>query len=301
MKKYYQRLILFSLAGFTLFNIKEGQSINNNQTINNDYHLTLDEIIADKFKFDSKFEIDIDNTFEDIIQKPSDSTSESIGSSDISSDNLSSDINQNISSDSMSSENISTGLGTSIDSSSSSNEYYEQVVNVYLNPSVQTANYYVNNLGTEAKNMNDIVEYMVQELSDIEFIKLSYNLSYLPLKESVKQSNNLDTDIHFSLHSNAGGGSGSEIYTNPGNTHFAKYIYDKYTSQIGNFKKRGVKTTTSFYEIKNSTADHKVLLELLFHDNVEEATYIVNNKKKIAKILSQGIVDYIKEFYLNIY
>lgn len=197
----------------------------------------------------------------------------------------------------------SNSQSSSSDSSENNNDKveYARKVNVYLNPSVQTSNLYVNNLGTEAQHMNDIVKYMVNELSDIEFISLTYNLNYLSLKQSVAQSNNLKSDIHFSLHSNAGGGSGSEIYTPINNTHFANYIYDQYTSKIGNFKKRGVKQTNSLYEIKNSNATHRVLLELLFHDNLTEAKYIVENKQKIASILSKGIIDYIKEFYLNIY
>lgn len=178
---------------------------------------------------------------------------------------------------------------------------YSKQITVYLNPSVQTKNLYVNNLGTEAQHMNDIVRYMVEELSDIEFIKLTYNLNYLSLKDSVKQSNDLKSDIHFSLHSNAGGGSGSEIYTPINNTHFGSYIYDEYTRQIDDFKKRGVKQTNTLYEINNSKAEHRVLLELLFHDNLKEAKYIIDNKQKIASVLSQGIIKYIKEFYLNIY
>ena len=66
-------------------------------------------------------------------------------------------------------------------------------------------------------------------------------------------------------------------------------------------KKRGVKYTTSLYEIKNVKAKDRVLLELLFHDNVEEANFIVNNKEKISKILVNSICDYVKKFYFNIY
>lgn len=177
---------------------------------------------------------------------------------------------------------------------------FDKKIKVYLNPSVQIRNLYVNNLGDEGKNMNDIVEYMVEDLCNVNYIDLKYNLSYLSLSESVKESNQFGADIHFALHSNAGGGNGSEIYTSK-NNEFAKYIYERYTKGIGNYEKRGVKSNSNLYEIKNSKAENRVLLELLFHDNAKEAQYIVDNKKYIASILSEGIKDYIKEFYFNIY
>lgn len=203
-----------------------------------------------------------------------------------------------------SSSSMDSHLSSEIDLSSetnlSSNSIFDKKIKVYLNPSVQTKNLYVNNLGNEGKNMNDIVEYMVDDLCNVDYIDLKYNLRYLSLSESVSESNKSDADIHFALHSNAGGGKGSEIYTSK-NNEFAKYIYDKYTKGIGNYEKRGVKTTSTLYEIKNSKAENRVLLELLFHDNAKEAQYIVNNKKYIASVLAEGIKDYIKEFYFNIY
>ena len=182
---------------------------------------------------------------------------------------------------------------------SSSAVSYSRKVKVYLNPSVQTANLYVDNLGNEGKNMNDICEYMVDELQSAEFIDLKYNLNYLPLAKSVQESNAFNADIHFALHSNAGGGKGSEIYTSS-DTRFAEYIYEKY-SAIGDFDQRGVKNGSSLYEISHSTAKNRVLLELLFHDYHQEAKFIVDNKERIAHVLAQGIIAYIQEFYFNIY
>lgn len=185
------------------------------------------------------------------------------------------------------------------ENSSAAEVSYDRKVKVYLNPSVQTANMYVDNLGSEGKNMNDICEYMIDELKDAEFIDLKYNLSYLSLAESVRESNDFNADIHFALHSNAGGGKGSEIYTST-DTQFAQYIYEKYNT-IGDFYQRGVKNGSSLYEISHSKAKNRVLLELLFHDNHQEAKFIVDNKQLIAHVLAQGIISYIQEFYFNIY
>lgn len=219
------------------------------------------------------------------ILEGSSSSSESLSSNEI---NSSSEIN------------LPSEINSSSETNLSSDIVFDKKIKVYLNPSVQIKNLYVNNLGNEGKNMNDIVEYMVEDLCNVDYIDLKYNLSYLSLSESVSESNKFNADIHFALHSNAGGGKGSEIYTSK-NNEFAKYIYDKYTKGIDNYEKRGVKTTSTLYEIKNSKAENRVLLELLFHDNAKEAQYIVDNKKYIADILSEGIKDYIKEFYFNIY
>ena len=273
MKKEYHKLLILSIIGISAvnFNVNLRDDINNQGNIfisqDNTSDVIVDEIISDSVEIDSS----------------------------------SPNINNTTSQDSSSSQNTSSENSSNSSNSSSNEIKPTKKVKVYLNPSVQTKNLYVNNLGTEAEHMNDIVEYMVKELITVSYISLKYNLNYLSLGESIKDSNNYGSEIHLSLHSNAGGGQGSEIYTPIGNSHFGSYMYNEYTSKIGDFKKRGVKETSALYEIKNAKAENRALLELLFHDNVKEANFIVNNKKKIANILTQGIINYIKEFYLNIY
>lgn len=268
MKKYYQSLLLFGITSLLILSSRP--SITSSPIIISESNTSLIE------------EVEVNSQTSNY-------------SSDNSLDNSIQGTSENISID----DNYFTS--SELTSTNPSVPTYEgKKIKVYLNPSVQVNNLYVNNLGTEAGNMNDICQYMVEELKNIEFISLKYNLRYLSLANSIKESNDFNADIHLALHSNAGGGQGSEIYTS-NNAHFATYIYEKYTSQIGNFKKRGVKINNSFYEIKNSKAKNRALIELLFHDNVNEATFIVNNKQKIANILSNALIDYIQEFYFNIY
>ena len=49
------------------------------------------------------------------------------------------------------------------------------------------------------------------------------------------------------------------------------------------FPNRGVKKATNLYELKNSTAKNKTLVEFLFHDNKQESEYIKNNYTSFAK------------------
>lgn len=200
------------------------------------------------------------------------------------------------------SSNEDSSITSSDNSLSSSSDFIpNRKINVYINPSVQIHNLYVNNLGNEAEHMFDIASLMVNNLKDINYLNVNYNLRYLSLSESIKESNNLNTHIHLSLHSNAGGGNGSELYTNSMSNSFAQHLYNDYTLAIGSFKKRGIKLGNTLMEIKNVKAENRVLLELLFHDNLQEATYIIENKEKISKILSDSICSYVKKFYFNIY
>lgn len=166
---------------------------------------------------------------------------------------------------------------------------------VYINPSVQHANMYANGKGSEASNMLDVAKYLKKELDKIEFLEVLYNLDNLPLKKSVEESNNFDADIHLALHTNAGGGRGSEIYTINSNS-FSKVVYDDF-NKLGNFKQRGIKSGSHLYEVKNSKAEHVALMEFLFHDNMEEANWIVANKEVIAKQLAKSIINFVSVYY----
>lgn len=181
------------------------------------------------------------------------------------------------------------------DNSEINKPIYTKKTKVYINPSVQHANLYINGKGSEASNMLDVAKYLKKELDKIEFLEVLYNLDNLSLKNSVAESNKFDADIHLALHTNAGGGRGSEIFTVNSNS-FSKTIYDDFNS-LGNFKQRGIKNGSHLYEVKNSKADHVALMEFLFHDNMEEANWIVANKELIAKQLAKSIVNFVSVWY----
>ena len=172
-----------------------------------------------------------------------------------------------------------------------------ETIKIYLNPSVQVHNSYVNGLGTEAENMRDIAALMYQKLATIYYIDVEGNLDRngLSLSKSVALSNSVQRHIHFALHSNAGGGSGTEIYTK-GDRSFATAMYEGFL-ELGDFKRRGIKDGNHLYEIKSSKAHHVALIELAFHDNVKEATFIVENKEAIAAKLVQSILKFIDKAY----
>ena len=222
--------------------------------------------------------------------------------------NSSSDINISSSSDliyTTSTLESSIEFNTSISSpqiisssSSTSKPTSREKLSIYLNPSVQTKNMYINNLGSEAENMRDIAELMYKELKLVSYIDIEANIAKngLSLSQSVNQSNSRKRHIHFALHSNAGGGQGTEIYTKGSNKTFATTMYESFLG-LGNFKRRGVKDGTHLYEIKNVKADHVALIEFAFHDNLKEAKFIVENKALIANQMAKSILKYIDTYY----
>lgn len=226
----------------------------------------------------------------------------------VSKNNSSSDINISSSSDliyTTSTLESSIEFNTSISSpqiisssSSTSKPTSREKISIYLNPSVQIKNMYINNLGSEAENMRDIAELMYKELKLVSYIDIEANIAKngLSLSQSVNQSNSRKRHIHFALHSNAGGGQGTEIYTKGSNKTFATTMYESFL-ELGNFKRRGVKDGTHLYEIKNVKADHVALIEFAFHDNLKEAKFIIENKALIANQMAKSILKYIDTYY----
>lgn len=189
----------------------------------------------------------------------------------------------------------------SYESSSSEEEkveyyYFDEDISIYINPSVQYANLYTSSLGNEGEHMNEISVILVSLLDTYTNIDVYSNNSIpgLSLSSSVKQSNNLKVDYHLAIHSNAGGGTGSEIFYTKTSYNFSKSILDS-LNEVLPYKTRGLKDgSKALYELKATTAS-ACLLEILFHDEINQAKYIIENKYEIAKAIYEGIVSYFLE------
>ena len=165
---------------------------------------------------------------------------------------------------------------------------------IYINPSVQYSNMYASNLGNEGQHMNAISNILVGMLNEYTNLIVYSNNSYpgKSLSESVKESNSLKVDYHLSLHSNAGGGKGSEGFYTNSSYGFTKSILDN-LQEVLPYNTRGAKYgQDSLYELKRTTASAS-LIEILFHDDTAQALFIINNKKEIAEAIFNGIVSYL--------
>lgn len=185
--------------------------------------------------------------------------------------------------DNSNSSNDITEDSTSSSSSeeSSTTENYKEKIKIYINPSVQVNNIYYDKITTEAQTMNIVGKMIYDELSKDDRFIVYINDRMLKLSDSIKESNSYNVDYHLALHTNAGGGSGSEAFYYS-NSYFAKMLLSDFVS-THSFPNRGVKKATNLYELKNSTAKNKSLIEFLFHDNKTESEYIKNNYTSLAQ------------------
>lgn len=169
---------------------------------------------------------------------------------------------------------------------------------IYLSPSTQEFNVGVGDYGTEEYRMNritDIVERLLKE----QGYTVYRNNPKDKLSAVVRESNSISPDIHVSLHSNASGkgfnAQGPEIFANRPNTsgdRLANFIYDEIIDIYPDKDKgRGVLYTSSLYEVIRTTAP-AVLLEVAFHDNAEDAKWIIDNEENIARAVVKGINNY---------
>lgn len=234
---------------------------------------------------------------ETIIESESDVlVSESVDFSEENSESLS--YQESISSEeNISSSNEETSSNVSSEEVSDNRYYYfDKQYTIYINPSVQYSNLYTSSLGNEGKHMNDISKILVSMLDTYTNLEVYSNntMPGLSLSSSVKESNNVGADYHLALHSNAGGGKGSEIFYTKSSYNFSKSILDS-LNDILPYKTRGLKDgSKALYELKATKAS-ACLLEILFHDEINQAKFIIENKTEIAEAIYEGIVLYFLE------
>lgn len=166
---------------------------------------------------------------------------------------------------------------------------------IYVSPSVQDWNKGVGSYGTEEKRMNQLADLVIPLLRINGFNQVYRNRPDMSLEQIVKDSNSkIDSnDLHVALHTNAGGGKGTEIFYYSGSEKgkaLAINIYNEVAKVTPN-PDRGIKTGDGFREI-NGTKGIAVILETVFHDNQEESDWMIRNMEYVAKAVVRGICKY---------
>lgn len=161
---------------------------------------------------------------------------------------------------------------------------------IYLSPSLQENNIGKGNYGTEEKRMNQIADVVLELLKQHGFT-VYRNSPSMSLQQAVADSNSKNVDIHFAIHSNAGGGRGCEVYyTSDRGKKLAEAVYP-FVEALTPTNDRGIKHTDKLYEL-NKTKACAVLIEIAFHDNSDDAIFIINNIESIGKAIAKGICKY---------
>lgn len=99
--------------------------------------------------------------------------------------------------------------------------------------------------------------------------------------------------VFLSIHSNAGGGTGWELFSGPGQTDSDKIVkvFERFYRDMGKmFKFRGVKEE-NFYVLRKTDCP-AILVENLFFDNINDAQFLISaeGQQHIADIIVAAIV-----------
>ena len=169
---------------------------------------------------------------------------------------------------------------------------------LYLSPSTQENNYYVNG-GTEEEWMNRLADALEPYLT-ASGIRFTRNTPEMTAASSIRASNEGNYDLHLALHSNAapegqyGQIRGILVFYYPGS---AK------GREAANLVADGLKTiyplpnnvravsTTAIGEVTKVRAP-SVFIELGYHDNVDDAVWIKNNIDTAAKNIALSLTEY---------
>ncbi len=171
---------------------------------------------------------------------------------------------------------------------------------IYLSPSTQESNLYVTGSGSEEYNMNLLADALEPYLysNAIQFVR---NTPQMTAASSIAQANAMGNfDFYLALHSNAAG-SGREgavrgviVFYYPGSREgaraaeiFAANLRDVYP--LPNLVTTSA--TTSLGEVRRTRFPSN-LLELGYHDNVDDARWVENNMESIAQNLARSLTEF---------
>ena len=166
------------------------------------------------------------------------------------------------------------------------------VTKIYLSPSDQWSNTVADGAHSEAYHCEQIAEVAQKYLKANGYtVKVGDNSKEGSYTNRVTDSNNWGADVHVCIHTNAGGGKGTEVFCWPGNENnkYVKYVYNR-VAKLTPTSDRGIKSNNGLYEIKNTKATC-VYVECEFHDSKTTEDWIDNNIDAIGKAIAQGICD----------
>jgi len=166
---------------------------------------------------------------------------------------------------------------------------------IYLSPSTQEFNHYVTT-GTEEDWMNRLADAMEPMLT-ASGIRFHRNTPDMTAASSIRASNAGTYDLHLALHSNAAGEGNAGRYRgiiafyypgSPRGQQAAQLIIDELKAIYPLPDLARTEATTTLGEVRRVRAP-AVLLELGFHDNREDASWITGNIRSAAEAIVLGV------------
>lgn len=172
------------------------------------------------------------------------------------------------------------------------------MIKVFLSPSDQGSNTYAWGDTNEEVQCKRIADYCEKALLEYEDVSV-YNDQDHNMYDRVSESNLWEADVHVCIHTNAStngtndgkvGGTRVFYYSNGGRGHMiSEYVFDELAPLTPGSDK--LTTYPALYEIKNTYCPC-VYCECEFHDNAQQAKWIIDNVETIGKAIATGIAKY---------
>ncbi|WP_033425606.1 N-acetylmuramoyl-L-alanine amidase [Arsukibacterium perlucidum] len=142
----------------------------------------------------------------------------------------------------------------------------------------------------------DIVRRIQSDLRvfNVECINIVPEDSDIPLAERVRRANEYGSDaIYISVHANAGGGTGFEVFTSVGRSKsnlYAEIISEEFDKEFPEQRNRGTKEH-NYYVLRN-TKMPAILTESFFMDTFNDSRILLSEagRKKIAQFHVSAIM-----------
>jgi N-acetylmuramoyl-L-alanine amidase len=170
---------------------------------------------------------------------------------------------------------------------------------IYISPSDQHRNIYAVGNTNEKEQCHAITANLMTALARCGMhAKTNYTAS---MKDRVKESNEWGADLHLPIHTNAFNSNvkGTRLfcYDKTGEGYRASVAVMSALAPITPGESDSI-TVKHFYEVKYAHAP-TVYLEVAFHDNKEEAAWIIDHTEDIAEAICQGLCAYYGVEYVS--
>ena len=166
---------------------------------------------------------------------------------------------------------------------------------IYLSPSNQTGNKFIIGNTNEGTVWLDIAKRTAKILEDYDCeVKVSKASQTLAARAAEAEA--WGADCYISMHSNAAGTAnkgarGVEVYYSPKKGPETRLLASSVLKELSHlFKNRGLKQSTKLIDCYKP-AMPSIIGECGFHDNVEDATLILENKDKIAQLYVNALAN----------
>lgn len=164
------------------------------------------------------------------------------------------------------------------------------MASVFLSPSDQVANIYAYGDTNEAVVCQQICNLLEDKLNNLGVLVDCEPNMY----KAVDRSNKMRPDLHLAVHTNASAGHnvrGVRVFYYSGSEYGKTYAEQFFRALSGLYEgSHALKEYSSLYELRK-TVSPAVYLELDFHDNVNGAKWLIDNKQTLANTLFDVIAD----------